>query len=90
MTKQSDDKRGNRKVQIGIVTSSKADKTITVKVPRRLPHPRYLKYHTRSKKFLAHDSENSCDEGDKVRIIECRPLSRRKTWRLLEIIEKRA
>ena len=82
--------RGNRKVQIGVVTSSRVDKTITVKVERRLPHPRCKKYYTRSKKFMAHDPENSCHEGDRVRIVECRPLSRNKRWRLVEIVEHKA
>lgn len=80
--------RGRRKVQIGVVTSNSMDKTIAVKIVRRLPHPRYKKYVTLSKKFLAHDAENSCNVGDKVRIVECRPLSRRKSWRLMEIIER--
>lgn len=82
--------RGNRKVQIGTVTSSKPDKTITVKVSRRIPHPRYLKYFNRSKKFLAHDPENTCNEGDTVKIVECRPISKRKSWRLIEVIERKA
>ena len=80
--------RGKRKVQLGIVTSTKMDKTITVKVERRLPHPLYKKYVTQSKKFLAHDPENTCNQGDKVRIVECRPLSRRKKWRLMDIVER--
>ena len=80
--------RGKRKVRLGLVTSTGMNKTITVKVERRLPHPRYKKYFTLSKKFLAHDPENTCNVGDKVRIVECRPYSRRKTWRLLEIVER--
>ncbi len=84
------DDRGNRKTQIGVVTSAKPDKTITVRVARKLPHPRYLKYYSRSKKFLAHDQENSCNEGDKVKIVECRPYSKNKTWRLVEILERSA
>ena len=83
-------KRGHRKVQLGVVTSDKMDKTITVKVVRRLQHPRYKKYYVRSNKFLAHDPENSCREGDLVRIVECRPLSRHKRWRLLEVMERKA
>ncbi len=82
--------RGNRKVRLGVVTSSKLDKTITVKVERRLPHQRYKKYYTLSKKFLVHDPENSCNVGDRVRIVECRPFSRRKSWRLLDIVERTA
>ncbi len=77
-------------MQLGVVTSIKMDKTITVKVERRLPHPVYKKFLTRSKKFLAHDAENTCREGDRVRIIECRPLSALKRWRLLEVVERKA
>ena len=84
------ERRGNKKVQLGVVTSTKMNKTITVKVDRRLPHPRYRKYVTLSKKFMADDPENSCNVGDKVRIVECRPLSRRKRWRLFEIVERTA
>ncbi|MBM3328637.1 MAG: 30S ribosomal protein S17 [Calditrichaeota bacterium] len=80
----------HKKVQQGIVTSDKMQKTIAVKVERRLPHPVYGKYYTRSKKFLAHDPEGTAHEGDKVRIIECRPLSARKRWRLLEVVERKA
>jgi len=79
-----------KKTQLGVVTSNKCDKTITVLVERRLPHPRYGKYFKRSKKFLAHDAENTCNIGDSVRIIECRPLSLRKNWRLLEIVQRKA
>ncbi len=84
------EQRTHKKVQLGVVTSIKMDKTITVKVERRLPHPVYKKFLTRSKKFLAHDAENTCREGDRVRIIECRPLSALKRWRLLEVIERKA
>ena len=84
------ERRGNRRVQFGVVTSISMDKTITIKVERRLPHPRYRKYVTLSKKFMAHDPENSCNIGDKVRIVECRPLSRHKRWRLFEIVERTA
>jgi small subunit ribosomal protein S17 len=84
------EQRTHKKVQLGVVTSIKMDKTITVKVERRLPHPVYKKFLTRSKKFLAHDAENTCREGDRVRIIECRPLSALKRWRLLEIVERKA
>jgi small subunit ribosomal protein S17 len=83
-----DMQRGNRKIQLGVVTSTKNEKTITVKVERRLPHPRYKKYVTLSKKFLAHDPDNTCNVGDKVRIIECRPLSHLKRWRLIEVVER--
>lgn len=68
--------------------STKMDKTISVLVERRLMHPLYGKFVKRSKKFLAHDEENTCNIGDKVRIMETRPLSKRKRWRLVEIIER--
>jgi len=83
-----DNQSGNRKVQHGVVTSAKSDKTISVKVERRLPHPRYKKYVTLSKKFLVHDPENTCNIGDKVKITECRPISRHKRWRLIEVVER--
>jgi small subunit ribosomal protein S17 len=80
--------RKQRKMFIGKVSSNRMDKSITVTVERRFRHPLYKKYVTRTSKFLAHDEENSCQIGDKVRIMETRPLSKRKTWRLVEIIEK--
>jgi len=77
-----------RKQRVGIVSSSKMDKTITVKVERKIQHPIYGKYIKKSKKFTAHDENNECNEGDTVRIVETRPLSKRKCWRLIEIIER--
>ena len=79
--------RGIKKIKIGIVTSNKMDKTIVVTEKRRVLHPMYKKYIIRTSKFMAHDPENRAREGDLVRIIESRPLSRRKRWRLLEILE---
>ncbi len=73
-----------RRVLTGRVTSDKMDKTITVLVNRRVMHPLYKKFIRRSKKYAAHDEHNVCVEGDMVRIIECRPISKRKTWLLLE------
>ncbi len=73
---------------IGRVVSNKADKTITVMVERRLAHPLYKKYMRRSSKLRAHDENNQCQEGDLVRIESCRPISRTKTWRLLEVVER--
>jgi small subunit ribosomal protein S17 len=73
-----------KRILEGKVVSSGAQKTISVLVERRLMHPTYKKYITRSKKFLAHDETNVCQVGDVVRIIECRPLSRRKCWALSE------
>lgn len=77
-----------RKERIGIVVSNKMDKSITVDVKRKEKHPKYGKFVNKSKRFLAHDEENSCDIGDTVKIMEIRPLSKRKTWRLVEIVEK--
>ncbi len=74
-----------RRVMIGTVVSDKMDKTVVVRVDRRVTHPLYKKIITRSKKFAAHDENNSCAIGDQVRIRECRPLSRSKTF---EVIEK--
>lgn len=81
-------KETNKKQRIGIVTSNKMDKTITVSVERRLKHPIYGKFVKKSKKFVAHDAKNECNEGDIVKIIESRPLSKRKRWRLVEIVER--
>ena len=78
----------NKKQRIGLVSSNKMDKTITVKVERKLRHPIYGKFVKKTKKFVAHDEKNECNEGDLVKIIESRPLSRRKRWRLVEIIER--
>lgn len=80
--------RNFRKERIGVVTSNKMDKTIAVIVTRKVKHPMYGKFVTKTTKFLAHDEANSCGEGDKVRIMETRPLSARKRWRLVEVIEK--
>ncbi|HVY14194.1 MAG TPA: 30S ribosomal protein S17 [Rhodopila sp.] len=73
-----------RRVLTGRVTSDKQDKTITVLVDRRVMHPLYKKFIRRSKKYAAHDEENLCKVGDTVRIIECPPISKRKTWTLIE------
>ena len=82
--------QNERKRLVGRVVSNKMDKTIVVLVERRIQHPVYKKYIRRSKKLHAHDPENHCREGDTVRIEECRPLSRTKTWRLVEIVERAA
>lgn len=81
-------KRNLRKERIGIVTSNKMDKSVVVAVQRKVKHPIYGKFVNKTTKFVAHDAENNCDEGDKVRIMETRPLSKRKNWRIVEIIEK--
>jgi small subunit ribosomal protein S17 len=73
-----------RRVLTGRVTSDKMDKTITVLVDRRVMHPLYKKFIRRSKKYAAHDEANICKVGDMVRIVECAPISKRKTWTLVE------
>ena len=80
--------RGNRKSRVGIVCSDKMDKTIVVKVETRVKHPLYGKIVRSSKKFKAHDENNEARIGDKVLIVETRPLSKDKNWRLQEIMEK--
>jgi len=80
--------RNLRKERIGIVVSDKMDKTITVAVHRKEKHPIYGKFVKKTKKFTAHDEENTCNAGDTVKIMETRPLSKNKSWRLVEIIER--
>ncbi len=80
--------RNLRKSRIGLVTSDKMDKTVVVAVVTKVKHPLYKKYITQTKTFKAHDEENACGIGDKVKIIETRPLSKDKRWRVAEIIEK--
>ena len=74
--------------KVGLVTSSAADKSVVVKVENLVMHPLYQKFVRTSSKFMAHDEENSCNEGDRVLIEECRPLSKRKRWRVRKIIER--
>ena len=80
--------RNLRKTRTGVVTSNKMDKTVTVLIERRLRHPIYGKFVKKTKKFTAHDENNVCNVGDKVRIMESRPLSKKKRWRLIDVIEK--
>lgn len=80
--------RNLRKTRIGVVTSNKMDKTITVSVERMLRHPMYGKFVKKSKKFHAHDEVNQCTIGDLVKIMETRPMSKTKRWRLIEVVEK--
>ena len=80
--------RGMRKTRVGIVVSDKMDKTITVAVKYRVRHPLYGKIMNRTTKIKAHDEKNECGIGDTVRVMETRPLSHDKRWRLVEIIEK--
>ncbi len=79
--------RGHRKLQVGIVVSDKMEKTAVVRVDRLVKHPVYNKYIKRSVKYKIHDENNSCKMGDRVQIIECRPLSKDKRWNLKQIIE---
>jgi small subunit ribosomal protein S17 len=80
--------RALRKIFVGKVVSDRMDKSISVVVERRFQHPLYGKYVKKSSKFMAHDEENVCRVGDVVKIMEIRPLSRRKRWRLVEIVKK--
>ena len=80
--------RNKRREMIGLVVSSKMDKTVTVAVERKTRHPLYKRVVKKTNKFKAHDEENQCSEGDKVRIMETRPLSKTKRWRVVDIIEK--
>jgi small subunit ribosomal protein S17 len=77
-----------KNVKVGMVTSNKMNKTVVVSVERRVPHPLYRRIVTKTSKFLAHDEKNACTIGDTVSIVETRPLSKRKRWRLLEILRK--
>jgi small subunit ribosomal protein S17 len=83
-----EDKRNIRKERIGIVVSNKMDKSIVVAVKRKEKHPKYGKFVNKTSKLVAHDEENTCDIGDLVKIMETRPLSKNKNWRLVDIIEK--
>ena len=81
-------KKPSKKTRIGVVSSNKMEKTITVQVERRLRHPIYGKYVKKTKKFMAHDEKNDCNIGDTVKIMESRPLSAKKRWRLVEVLER--
>jgi small subunit ribosomal protein S17 len=80
--------RGNRKERVGEVISNKMAKTIVVRVQRRFPHPKFKKVVTAYKKFYAHDEKGEAKPGDRVRIVETRPLSKTKCWRLVEVVER--
>ena len=84
MTKE----RGNKKLMVGVVVSDKMNKTVVVKVDNIIKHPTYKKYIKRSVTFKAHDEQNDCAAGDKVLIVESRPMSKDKRWRVREILEK--
>ena len=80
--------RNLRKERIGVVVSNKMEKSIVVLVERKVKHPKYGKFVKKSTRFMAHDEKNECNMGDTVRIMETRPLSKNKCWRLVEIIER--
>ena len=82
------EQRGYRKTRVGVVVSDKMDKTIVVAIKTKVRHPLYGKMVNRTRKFKAHDEENACGIGDTVRIMETRPISKDKRWRLVDIIEK--
>jgi len=82
------EKRNLRKERIGIVTSSKMEKSIVVSEVGKIKHPKYGKFVLKTKKFHAHDEKNECGEGDVVKIMETKPISKNKCWRLVQIIEK--
>jgi len=82
------EQRALRKTRVGTVVSDKMDRTITVSIERKVPHPIYKKYFKKTTKLMAHDEKDECRIGDKVKIMETRPLSAKKRWRLVEIVEK--
>jgi small subunit ribosomal protein S17 len=82
------EQRGLRKTRIGIVVSDKMDKTVTISIERKVPHPIYKKYFKKTTKLMAHDEKSECRVGDKVKVMETRPLSKNKRWRMVEIVEK--
>jgi len=89
-TTQGETGRGRRKSRIGVVVSDKADKTVTVEVERRFAHPLYGKGVGRTKRYHAHDEKNEYQVGDVVRVMETRPLSKTKKWRVVELIDRPA
>lgn len=82
------EKRNLRKERVGVVTSNKMEKSIVVSETRKVKHPLYGKFVLKTKKYVAHDEKNDCNIGDTVKIMETRPLSKTKCWRLVEIIER--
>lgn len=87
-TTQETQDRGRRKTRIGKVVSNKMQKSIVVAIERKVPHPLYKKYYRRTTQLMAHDEQREAGIGDLVRIMETRPLSKRKRWRLVEVLEK--
>lgn len=88
MEEKGSPRRGKRKERIGRVVSNGMDKTVVVAIERRMSHPTYKKVITRSSRLFAHDEDNRCRVGDLVKVMETRPLSKKKRWRLAEVLEK--
>ena len=88
MTMEAKNSRNARKERVGLVVSSKMDKSITVAIERRMKHPMYGKFVKQTTKLMAHDENNDAGEGDTVRIMETRPMSKNKRWRLVEVVER--
>ncbi|MGB1049793.1 MAG: 30S ribosomal protein S17 [Rhodothermales bacterium] len=88
MTMEANNSRNARKERVGLVVSSKMDKSITVAIERRMKHPMYGKFVKQTTKLMAHDENNDAGEGDTVRIMETRPMSKNKRWRLVEVVER--
>lgn len=88
VTREAIQAKATKKVIQGKVVSNKPNKTVIIKVERQVSHPIYKKYYKKTKKFMAHDENNDCNVGDIIRIRECRPLSARKNWELVEIVER--
>ena len=86
----SENKAKTQRTQVGRVVSNKMDKTVTVLLERQVKHPLYGKYIKRSSKVHAHDEDNACQEGDTVKIAECRPISKHKAWRVVDIVDRTA
>ena len=88
MTEAITEPKVSRKTREGTVVSNKMDKTVVVSISRQVKHPQYDKFIRRTKKYVAHDEKNACNVGDKVRIVETRPLSKTKRWRVEEVVVK--
>ena len=87
-TAETPEAKSKKRILQGVVVSNKGDKSIVIKVVRQVAHPLYKKYYKKSKKFMAHDANNDCNIGDTVKVRECRPMSSRKTWELVEIVQR--
>jgi small subunit ribosomal protein S17 len=85
---EANNSRNARKERVGLVVSSKMDKSITVAIERRMKHPMYGKFVKKTSKLMAHDENNDAGEGDTVRVMETRPMSKNKRWRLVEVVER--